>query len=261
MISLRGSHIPLWIKKAARIFLPLLFWFFVWWGVAVLYSKPFFLPSPWKVLLRLSELVRELHFYKAIATSFLHILSGLLAGCIVGFLCGITVAFSKIADALFSPAFAVARATPVVCFVIVAWIFIGAEILPAFISALMVAPIMLSATATSIRNVPKALSEAADTYHLPRLLRFRVLYLPAMLPHLRSSLTTCVGLAWKSGVAAEVIALSANSVGYAIWEAKGYYMDYETVFAWTLVIILISIAFESTVKRLLSRKRRRKNAD
>ena len=261
MISDRPSRFPRSLKSAARILFSLLFWFLLWWGVSLLYAKPFLLPSPPKVLIRLTELLREARFYLYVANSLLHILIGLLAGCLIGFLSGIAVAFSRIADALLTPAFAIARATPVVCFVIVAWIFIGAQILPVFISALMVAPIILSATATSIRNIPPTLLEAAESYHLSRFLRFRVLYFPAMLPHLRSSLVTCVGLAWKSGVAAEVIALSANSVGYAIWEAKSWYMDYETVFAWTLVIVFISLAFETAVKHLLCHKRRTTNAD
>ncbi|MDD6980740.1 MAG: ABC transporter permease subunit [Clostridia bacterium] len=232
--------------------LAVLFWVGVWWLVALIYQKPALLPTPWRVLLRLVSLLRTGTFYAAVGTSLLHILIGLAAGCTVGILVGILVAFSRVSDTLLTPAFSVVRATPVVCFIIIAWLFVGTRALPSFISALMVAPVMMTSTAAAIRSVDPKLVEAARVYRLTVTKKIRALYLPSTLPQIRASLVTCVGLAWKSGIAAEVIALPKNSIGYEIWYEKSWQLDFEAVFAWTVTVVVFSLVLEKLVKLALA---------
>ena len=52
-----------------------------------------------------------------------------------------------------------------------------------------------------------------------------------------------LGLCWKAGVAAEVIGIPDGSIGEKLYEAK-VYLDTPDLFAWTMVIILISMVFE-----------------
>lgn len=60
-----------------------------------------------------------------------------------------------------------------------------------------------------------------------------------------------LGLCWKSGIAAEVIGTPSGSIGEHLQQAK-IYLDMPDLFAWTLVIVLVSLAFERTVLALLS---------
>ena len=230
----------------------ILFWVGVWWLVALIYQKPALLPTPWRVLARLVSLLKNGAFYGAVGTSLLHILIGLICGCAVGILVGILVALSRVSDTLLTPAFSVVRATPVVCFIIIAWLFVGTRALPSFISGLMVAPVMMTSTAAAIRSVDPRLIEAARVYHLTVPKKIRALYLPSTLPQIRASLVTCVGLAWKSGIAAEVIALPKNSIGYEIWYEKSWQLDFEAVFAWTVTVVIFSLVLEKLVKLALA---------
>ena len=52
-----------------------------------------------------------------------------------------------------------------------------------------------------------------------------------------------LGICWKSGVAAEVIGIPQDSIGENLYNAK-IYLDTPRLFAWTLVIICISVLFE-----------------
>ena len=69
------------------------------------------------------------------------------------------------------------------------------------------------------------------------------IYVPSVLPQFLAACTTSLGFAWKSGVAAEIIALPKQSIGYRLYESK---LRIETVdlFAWTLLIIVLSILLE-----------------
>ena len=66
------------------------------------------------------------------------------------------------------------------------------------------------------------------------------------------SLTTSVGFAWKAGIAAEVLTSAKNSIGKEIFEAKQY-METVNLFAWTLVVIVLSLLIEKLVLALLDR--------
>ena len=50
-------------------------------------------------------------------------------------------------------------------------------------------------------------------------------------------------MAWKSGVAAEVIGVPDFSIGEKLYMAK-IYLSTAELFAWTLVIIVVSRVFE-----------------
>ena len=234
----------------------LCFWILFWWGCSALYGKPAIFPTPAGVFRELCRMARDPYVYLSVARSVLHVLCGLVLGALTGFLFGILVARFRVADAFLSPFFSVARSTPVVCFILLAWIFLGREVLPSFVSAVMVAPVMLTATAGAVREVDPRLLEAASAYRLPLRKRLVAIYFPSVLPAVRTSLVTCVGLAWKSCVAAEMIVITRHTVGYGIWDARNWEANYEAVFAWTIIIVTVSIVFERLAKRLLTPTKR-----
>ncbi len=50
-----------------------------------------------------------------------------------------------------------------------------------------------------------------------------------------------LGLCWKAGIAAEVIGIPAGSIGEKIIQSQGVSGDTRPVFAWTIVIIAVSV--------------------
>jgi len=83
----------------------------------------------------------------------------------------------------------------------------------------------------------------ARVYHFPRGRILRRIYLPSVLPHFLSALRSALGMAWKAGVAAEVLTVPGISIGKYLMESK-LYMEIPDLFAWTLVVILCSLAIE-----------------
>lgn len=57
-------------------------------------------------------------------------------------------------------------------------------------------------------------------------------------------------MAWKAGVAAEVIGLPTGSLGEVIFEAK-LYLNSVDLLAWTVVIVAVSVGFEKLFVGLL----------
>jgi NitT/TauT family transport system permease protein len=70
------------------------------------------------------------------------------------------------------------------------------------------------------------------------------------MPFVVSAISIGLGFSFKSGIAAEVIGRPANSIGLNLYEAKLYLMIKE-LFAWTVVIILLSVLFEKVMMKIL----------
>ena len=123
--------------------------------------------------------------------------------------------------------------------------------LAVFIPFLMVLPILYLHTLTALSQTDQKLLEMARLFHIPFLNQLSAIYLPHIFPSVLSACSLAAGMAWKSGIAAEIIGLSRNSVGNKLYQAKIYLLTPE-LFAWTIVIVLLSIGWEQLFK-LLSR--------
>ena len=88
------------------------------------------------------------------------------------------------------------------------------------------------------------LLEMARVFRVPFSRTLRGVYLPQVLPYFRSAVSAALGLCWKAGTAAEVIALSSGSIGEKLYNAKIYFQTAD-LFAWTAAIVLISAAGNS----------------
>ena len=80
----------------------------------------------------------------------------------------------------------------------------------------------------------------------------KTVYLPCVLPYFAAGCTTALGMAWKSGVAAEVLAMPIRSIGYNLYRSK---INIETadLFAWTAVVIILSVILEKLIVFLLGK--------
>lgn len=101
-------------------------------------------------------------------------------------------------------------------------------------------------TLEGLKSADAELIEMAEVFRLPFATRFFYIYRPALKPFLLSAFQLSLGMSWKSGVAAEVIGTPLHSIGGALYLAK-IYLDTADLFAWTAVIIVLSVLFEKIV--------------
>ena len=90
-----------------------------------------------------------------------------------------------------------------------------------------------------IRATDPQLLEMARTYRFSPPKTLRRVWIPSVMPYFMAACTTGLGFAWKSGIAAEVICRPAQSIGKYLQDAK-LTLETPDVFAWTLVIVLLS---------------------
>lgn len=226
------------------------FWLLVWQLGAMALNQKILLVSPVRVFLRLCELLPTAAFWKAIAFSFSRITLGFLMACTAGVLLGALSAKLPLVRALIEPLMSTVKSTPVASFIILVLLWVPSKNLAVVISFLMVTPIVFSNVLGGISSMDRALLEMADVFRVSGPRRLRYLYVPQVMPFFRSACAAGLGLCWKAGVAAEVIGLPRGSIGERLYSAK-IYLDTPDLFAWTVVIILVSIVFERLFLLLL----------
>jgi NitT/TauT family transport system permease protein len=96
----------------------------------------------------------------------------------------------------------------------------------------------------------------ASVFRVKQSARIRYIYIPEAFPYFRSACSVSLGLAWKSGIAAEVIGMPLGSMGERLYQAK-IFLDTPALLAWTVAIVLVSYGFEKLVLFLLDLVRRR----
>jgi len=144
---------------------------------------------------------------------------------------------------LLSPLVAAVKTVPVASFIILALVWLSSRSLSFFISFLMVFPPVYLNVLEGICQTDRKLLEMAKVFRVPLWRRVRGIYLSAVLPYFRAAVSLGLGLCWKAGIAAEVIGLPAGSLGERLYTAKVYYMTPD-LFAWTAVIVAVSVVFE-----------------
>ena len=259
------------MKTVKNVVVPLVFWLAVWqiaaWMVggsltdgAGLQEKLLLLPGPWTVLCTLAGLVGEGSFWLISALTLLRIFAGLLIGVVLGTVIAVLTSVSAWCDRILSPLVKVIRATPVASFILLILLWVKTGRVPGVISALMVLPVVWGNVSKGIRQTDPMLLEMAKAYRFDGWKRLRLIYIPSVAPYFNAGVETGLGLAWKAGVAAEVLCHPKLAVGTQVYVSK---LNLETpdLFAWTAVVILLSFLVETVLVRLLRKAVKYHGAD
>lgn len=236
------------------------FWICVWLLVARIADKELIVPYPLTVLKRLIFLSTKSFFWQITFTSLLRILAGFVAGCIMGSVFGAVSAFYPFFEMIIKPFIRMIRSTPVTSFIILVMLWIGYSFVPVFIAGLLVMPIMYMNIYDGIKGTDKGLLEVAQLYSFGKGKTFKTIYIPSIRRCFISGAVTSLGLAWKAGIAAEVICRPTKAIGTKIYFSKA---DLETpdLFAWTIVVILFSFLFEKIVENVAKKVLKEKEAE
>lgn len=251
MRSLLGKGFGRDIKNKIKKIFILMIWLIVWQIGALLINNDILLAGPVDVGKALGRLLITGEFYKICLASMGRILAGFFLAFVSGMLVGgLSYAFSP-ADELFKPALSVMKSIPVASFVVLLLIWQGAGNLSVWISFFVVFPNACVSMKNGLKAVDPRLLEMADIFRISGWKRLLYIYRPTLVLFLGSGMEICVGMAFKSGVAAEVIGVPDFSIGERIYISK-IYLDTPGLFAWTIALIVLSFGVEKLILKGMS---------
>lgn len=238
------------------------FWLCIWQIVSVAIGKELLLPSPVSVFSRVAELALKLDdFWLIILNSVKNILLGLALGFVLGTICAVITSHVKAFEILLKPLISIVKITPVASFILLLILWMNRTDVPSFVSVLIVFPIVWANISQGITSTDQGLKEVGKIYKLSPIKKLIYLYVPSVLPSALASLMSSIGLAWKAGISAEILALPHETIGYEIFQSKTY-LNALDVFAWTVIVVLLSVIIEKLIifligaltKKILSRR-------
>ena len=239
------------IKRAGIKLGAVLFWLLVWELIYRYVGREILIVSPVRAASRLFELAGTQVFWDAVASTCFKVLEGFVLAIAAGSVLAVITNRSAFMKHLFSPLLGVIRATPIASIIILALVWLATGRIPVFVVFLMVLPIVWTNIYAGLDVVDIQLLEMGRIFRFGPWKTIRYIYLPTLMPHIVSALTTGLGVAWKTAIGAEVIARPAGTMGGFVYNSR-IYLQTDDLFAWTIAVILLSVLLEKLMVRLLS---------
>lgn len=236
------------LKKAGAVLLALAFWQIM----AIKLDSKILLVTPVEVLKRLTTIWKVQGFATSIWFTFYHIISGYFLAIICGILFAILASKWNIVETLLWPWVITIKTVPVASFIVICLIWMPVGGLSVFISFLIVFPIIYQNVLEGLRNRDAKLHEMADVFCITWYKRMKYITMPELKPFLMSALSVSCGMAWKAGVAAEIIGVPNGSIGKMLHNAK-MYLATDDLLAWTVILVILSVVFEKVFMYIMSK--------
>lgn len=229
-------------------------WIIIWQVVYLRVGKDVLVPSPIQTSKALIELAQEASFYINIIVTCQRVVWGTSISLIVGLMLGIMVYLYPVLKPFFEPIIVVMKSTPIMAIIILALLWFKSNDVPIFVCFLMCCPIVYTNTVQNLGEIDQNLLELIKLYHVKMRYLIKSFYWPYISSCIQSTLCLVVGMSWKVVIAAEVLAIPKYAMGYELLEAK-IYLETERVFAWVIVIILLSKSCESIIRHAFGRNK------
>ena len=234
------------LQKAGAVLLALA----LWQAVSMIVGMDMLLASPVKVLARLSTIWRESDFLSTVLFSQYRIFGGFLLAFLAGIASALLAGRFRAVEILLWPYVVTIKSVPIASFIILCLIWFTYTQMTVFIAFLIAFPVIYTNVLQGIRSTDPALSEMGKLYGVRGFRKLFYIQLPGIMPFLTSACGVAIGMAWKAGVAAEVIGVINGSIGRKLYDAKIYFQNADLL-SWTVIIILLSVAGEKLFVRLL----------
>ena len=230
-------------KKSTKFIFIAFIWLTIWEVVSLFVSNNILLVGPFDVVVALIVSLTKTEFYLSIFSSLLKIGVGFLIGAIVGVIFAVISYKNHMIEDFLNPLMSFFKAAPVASFVVLFLIWWHSNVLSIAICICVVLPQIYTSMLIGLKNTDKKLIEMSKVFELSTIDKINYIYRPSIYGYIESAVKVSAGMAWKAGVAAEVIGTPDNSIGTRLYMSK-IMLDTAGVLAWTVVIILLSIICE-----------------
>ena len=244
-----NRNLPLY--KCLKTILSIIAILAIWDVIALIVGDGYFLPGVFETAASLIKIVVSREAFKVIFIALFRVISGLVLGIASGVILAALCHKFDIVNTLISPIISIMKATPVACIIVLLWIRLNYTEIAIFVVVLMVLPIVWQNVYEAFKSIDKSLIEVADVFKISAKQRLKILVIPSILSYLLPATVTAIGLAWKAEIAAEI--MTNSNIGELIYDFKTVSYDTASIFAWTAIIVTLSILFEKTAKHFLGR--------
>ncbi len=249
-MSNENNETPVTPRDALRRAGAVAFWLLVWQLASMTVGSELLLAGPLAVLVRLAQLVPTAAFWITAGFSLARIAAGFAVAFVLGLALGLAAHRWPALAELLAPAVSFLKSVPIVCVIVLLLMWVGSARVSAIAVFLAVFPAIYFSVLEGCTAASPGLGELLRVMGVPGWRRFLADTWQQLLPYLVATCRNACGMAWKAGVAAELIGSPRGSMGERIYQAK-LLLETGDLFAWTIVVVALSWACEKTFLALL----------
>lgn len=215
----------------------------LWMILSSFINNEIIVPSIKSTLLSMISIIKGPDFYGTIKYTLLRTLLAFSTSLFLAGLMGLISSISKIAYNLMLPILKFLNSVPTIAIIVLALIWLNNELVPVLVGFIMVFPILYETILNSILHIDGDIIEMAKIYKVGKRGIIKNIYLPSILYNLSSLFHSALGINLKMVIAGEVLGQPKYGIGTSL-QLQRMYLNTPGVFAWIVIILLISGIFD-----------------
>ncbi len=220
-----------------------------WWA-ALARGGNVIIPTPWQVVLGLAELAEQGLLARHVLSSLFRVGAGYLAAAALAIPLGIVMGWFPAIFSAVNPLLQLLRPISPIAWIPLAILWFGVgDLSPIFLIFLSAFFPMAVNTTVGVHTIERQYIRAARNFGVSGFRLFRLVILPAALPHIIVGMRISLGVAWLVVVAAEMIALNSG-LGFLIMDSRNAGNRYDLVVAGMVLIGVTGLLLDGMVRRL-----------
>lgn len=232
-------------NSISRICASGLIWTAIWFLAAFAIGSDLILPGPVRTVQALAGLVVTGKFWINVLWTIVRVILGMVISFAAGSACAVLACRNKAFRDFLKLPVSFFKSIPVMAIIIYVILVIKADWVAVVVCFLMCFPIAYTNMLSGLMNMRREFDELGTVLGMSRKQRRSIIERPELQPQIRASVNLIAGMSWKVVVASEVLAIPEHSIGYQMLNAK-YYLETPDLFAYMIVLIILSLAVEKT---------------
>ncbi len=235
-------------KKYIR-WLVLAIWLVIWYLAAHLVGSELILPGPHATLAALAGLIRTGDFWLNVLWTLLRTALGIVISFAAGAFFAVLASRSLPVREFLRLPVNFFKSIPVMAIIIYVILIVRSDSVAVVVCFLMCFPIAYTNILNGLEAMDPKNTELGAVLGLSGRQMRRYIVRPSLEPQIKTALSLITSMSWKVVVASEVLAIPKHSIGYQMLNSK-YYLETADLFAYIIVLIVLSFAMEKLVAEL-----------
>ncbi len=220
----------------------------LFWALAArLVGNSIIVPSPGETLRNMVQIMTGRQFGAHVSNTLIRSFFSFTISLALAVTLGVASGLYPMVSYIMVPLLSLMRSVPTMAIIILALIWFSSNNAPILIGFIVVFPILYESVYRGMMNVDDRLVQMAKIYGVGQGDMIADIYFPTITMYLGSVIGSALGLTIKSVIAGEVLGQPRFSIGASL-QLEKLFLNTSGVFAWIVIIVILSAVLEFVVR-------------
>ena len=244
------------LKNLIQVGVVIVFLLAVWWIAYHSVGNDLLIPPPSDSVQEIGALLTKALFWQALGGTLLRALFAFVISFLLAVFFAVVAYLLPWFERFFAPIVSVLRSMPILAVLLILLSFLDAGQAPIAVAFLSLFPMLYTGVLAALSGIDKHLIEVSRVYGASRFGRIWRVYLPLSSPYVLREAGGALSFALKLVVSAEVVAVTARSLGGMMQEAR-VYAEIPQLFALVMLVFIVGLILELAVTALAVKMEKR----